>query len=872
MAENAPGLLEGFIVTSVEEPGGDESFTTETRLYSPYSAYVGIGVPDGEYLETDKDQTIRLAVLNADGKRVKGHPIDYVVYRVGWNWWWENPGGDLDAYVSGSSVEKIAGGSLVSSAAGDASFVLRENYPQWGRYLILARDTDSGHTAGRLVTFDWPDYYGRAGRKDPLDLTMLSFSTDKPSYVSGEKATVYIPAAPGGQALVSLENASGVLQREWVATGAQDTPYSFTVTPEMAPNFYVHITLVQPYGAVSNDLPLRLYGVQRVKVENPASHLTPVVQVPDVIHPEEPFIIKVSEKNGRPMTYTLAIVDEGLLDLTAFKTPDPWKNMNKDEALGVNTWDLYDQVIGAWNGRMTPVAAIGGDEDAIRSARKDNRFNPVVLFLPPRTLPSGTDELRLKLPMYVGSVRVMVIAGHDGAYGATDATVPVQNPLMVMTTLPRVLGTGDEVSVPVNVFALEEGVKSATVEMTATGPVKLTGPATQTVHFKDGADQLVRFELQATGGEGVAHISVHAKGAGYKASETLALQLRNPQPETTDVRSFTLGKGEKMSVKGGSGTTLQLTSFPSLDTRALYIGMRDYAYDCTEQLSARGITLLKLLPLLSPADSAEAVALIPGLIDKVYARQQADGGFSYWNGASDSWVSSMAGLFLASATQAGFEVNDGVLAGWRAYQEKLSQAYRMAGSSIFSQADEAFRLYTLAAAGHSSTAGMNRLREAGDIGDPARWLLAAAYALSGKAPQAETLLAAASRSFPPYEPDAITYGSALRDQYMAIDALLLTDHVGEALALASDALPRRTLSTQESAFAAIAYSHLYGKVSSEVRVSVNELTVEDVGQVSLHLDTDSGIVNYLLVFLQRNPFYSLQQSFYILYSFFLLHH
>ena len=115
----------------------------------------------------------------------------------------------------------------------------------------------------------------------------------------------------------------------------------------MAPNFYVHITLVQPYANTANDLPLRLYGVQRIKVENPDSHLTPVIQLPDVIHPEEPFLVKISEKSGKPMTYTLAIVDEGLLDLTAFKTPNPWDQMYKSEALGVKTWDLYDQVVGA---------------------------------------------------------------------------------------------------------------------------------------------------------------------------------------------------------------------------------------------------------------------------------------------------------------------------------------------------------------------------------------------------------------------------------------------------------------------------------------------------------------------------------------------
>lgn len=842
-AEGAPGILNAFIVTSVEEPGGDESFTTETRLYSPFSAYVGIAVPEGEYLETDKDQTIRLAVVQADGKRVRGHKVEYAVYRIGWNWWWDNPGGELDAYVSGNSVEKIAGGTA-NSGDKDISFIVREDYPKWGRYLILARDLSSGHTAGRFVSFDWPEYRGRAGRQDPEALTMISFSTDKKSYLSGEKATVYVPAAKGGQALVSLENASGVISREWVQTSDKDTPYTFTVTPEMAPNFYIHITLLQPYGQADNDLPLRLYGVQRVKVENPASHLEPQIKLPKVLHPEEPFTVTISEKNGKPMTYTLAIVDEGLLDVTAFKTPDPWSAMYKDEALGVSTWDLYDQVIGAWGGKLSPLAAIGGDEDAVMNSRKDNRFNPVVMFLPPKTLSKGSDELKLKLPMYVGSVRLMVVAGHEGAFGSADATVPVQNPLMLVTTLPRVLGTGEEVSVPVNVFAMEDGVRSANVSIKADGPVEIVGPASQNVSFSGTGDKLVRFDIRSTSDEGIAHISVNASGASYKASETIALEVRNAQAEITQVQRFTIGKGEKLSLKGSSGSSLQLTSFPALDARAMYINMRDYPYDCGEQLSARGLTLLKLLPLLEEADAAQAKALIPDIIGKLYSRQMSDGGFAYWSGGrSDSWVSSMAGLFLSEASKAGFEVNAGVLKSWKEYQQKISQVYRIAGNNFFSHADEAFRLYTLAAAGASSSSGMNRLKEAGEIGEQAKWLLSGAYALSGKGTQAAALLDGTAKTFEEYEPDVLTFGSSLRDRFAAIDALALNGRIADALSLAEESTPERYLSTQETAFAALAYGHLLSKVATSVKATVNGAEVSASGSWKGSLEKDSAVQN-----------------------------
>ena len=90
------------------------------------------------------------------------------------------------------------------------------------------------------------------------------------------------------------------------------------------------------------------------------------------------------------MTYTVAVVDEGLLDLTGFKTPDPWNYFYAREALGVKTWDLYDYVLGAFGGTLEKIFAIGGDEALTdKSANKAKRFVPVVRFLGPFTLGAG---------------------------------------------------------------------------------------------------------------------------------------------------------------------------------------------------------------------------------------------------------------------------------------------------------------------------------------------------------------------------------------------------------------------------------------------------------------------------------------------------
>ena len=122
--------------------------------------------------------------------------------------------------------------------------------------------------------------------------------------------------------------------------------------------------------------------------------------MPDVIHPEETFVVNIKEKNGKPMTYTLAIVDEGLLDITSFKTPNPWNTMYAREALRISTWDLYDDIIGAFSGRFSPMFSVGGDETAKVNSKKDNRFNPVVKFFGPFALKSGSNKHKVTLPMY----------------------------------------------------------------------------------------------------------------------------------------------------------------------------------------------------------------------------------------------------------------------------------------------------------------------------------------------------------------------------------------------------------------------------------------------------------------------------------------
>ena len=862
-AENAPGMLTADIVTSVQEPGGDVSFNTMTLPYSPYRAYVGVRVPkegDSYFLETDKDYRIDVAVVDKEGQPVAGENLSYAVFKLKWSWWWESRQESLDSYVNGSSAEPLATGEI-RSAKTPSAIPFRVDYPDWGRYLVIVKDNDSGHLAGEIFYVDWPAYRGRSAKSDPDGLTMLSFSTDKESYEVGEEAKVFIPAAARGQALVSLENSREVISRKWVKTsGDGDVTYSFKVTEEMAPNFYIHISLVQPHERGDNDLPIRLYGVRPIMVSDKDSHLAPEINMPDVLRPEQEFKIKVREKNNKPMTYTLAIVDEGLLDLTGFKTPDPWKAMNEREALGVKTWDLYDYVIGAYSGRFSPMFSIGGDENLILGAKKDNRFNPVVKFMGPFTLMNGSATHKVQLPMYVGSVRVMVVAAHGAVYGNAEKTVPVRSPLMVLPTLPRVIGTGEKVTLPVNVFALEESVKSAEVSVKVEGPLAVSGDRKASLQFQETGDKLVRFALDATG-EGVAKVTVTAEGSGQKAEQTITVEVRNPMPPSTEVTRITIGKGESKHLgyspfksSEDQWATLELASFPSVDFEGIFTFLRDYRYNCSEQIAARGISLVSIRDMLPEAKKHEADRLIPELLQQLYLRQLGDGGFGYWPGASDAdnWVSSMAGQFMTLASQNGFSVSKGVLASWARYQKKNIQNYRNQDNGNLRDLEQAYRLYTLALKGEPENGAMNRLKESGNLSRQASWMLASAYAAAGKKNVAKEMLANLKKDFSENPETYRTFGSPVRDKAIAMEACVLTDMIPEALDLAreiADAMSSGWYTTQEASFVTRAMNLLSGKVNTGILSAVvtqkgNEMQVKSAKSVcNVNLDTETGGVD-----------------------------
>lgn len=840
-AKNAPGMLNASLLCHVYEKGGDFSISQQSIPFSPFKTYIGINFnqKDREPFETDKDNIFDVVAVNPDGTLAGKVDLEYKIYRIGWSWWWEHEDESFSSYLNNQSKQPVASGNIKTNG-GKARISFKINYPDWGRYLVYVVDRNGGHATGGTIFVDWPQWRGRSQKDDPSGLKMLAFSTDKERYEVGEEVTVMIPAAAGGRALVAIENGSTVLKRDWIDVPASgDVKYTFKTEESMTPNVCIHVSMLQPHSQTVNDLPIRMYGIVPIFIENKNSHLQPQITMPNVLRPEQKFTVKVKESQGKPMTYTLAIVDEGILDLTNFKTPDPWNEFYSREALGIRTWDLYDYVIGAFGGKYGSLFSIGGDEDRINGKPQANRFKPVVRFIGPFELKKGAEKSHtINMPSYVGSVRVMVVAGQDGAYGNAEKTVPVKTPLMLLSTLPRVMSIGERISLPVNIFAMEEEVKNVTVKVESLSKnIVVENTSSKTVSFKNPGNTITDFSLRGAS-QGIGKVRVTATSADGKHNykEEIEIDIRNPNPPMVHIENRILQAGEEQqisySLEDGSEVywvKMEVSRIPTVDISRRFDFLYDYNHFCTEQLTSRALPLL-FVPNFKEMDNLETEQTkknINEAISHLYGRQLTDGSFMYWpgDGYTNDWVTSYAGMFLVLAKERGYQVSDLVLNKWKNYQQSASQSWRKDSRSnrySYNQSDllQSFRLYTLALAGSPDMGSMNRLKGITDLSLQAKWRLAAAYALAGKKSAAEELIFNASTDIASYSSSNTSYGSSQRDEAMILETLILMGRNEEAFKQAqkvSRSLSNEQyFSTQSTAYALVAMGRLAEKMSGSL--------------------------------------------------------
>nr|WP_255557629.1 MG2 domain-containing protein [Flavobacterium taihuense] len=816
----APGMLKASFITKVYEEGGDFSTDVIATTYSPYNTYVGIKSPEpNKYgmLETRKVNQFDVVTVDENGMPKSVKNLEVKVYKVEWRWWWDASSDNLSNYNSDDATTSYKTFRINTDANGKGNVRFALTDEEWGRYLVRVSDEVGGHATALTVNIDWPMWSGKTKNTDASTANMLVFSTDKEKYAVGENAQISFPSSEGGRAFISIENGSKVVQTLWAKTQKGETKVTIPITASMAPNVYFNITLLQPHASTKNDLPIRMYGIVPIEVVDKNTILAPKLVMPDVLRPEQSFAIKVSEQSGKEMTYTIAIVDEGLLDLTRFKAPNAWDSFYVREALGVKTWDIYDDVIGAYGGKVNQIFSIGGDQDlGGGKAKKANRFKPVVIYMGPFKLEKGqTKTHQVKLPKYIGSVKTMIVAGDatTSAYGSVEKATPVRSPLMVLASLSRKISPSEKVTIPVTVFTMEKNIKNVTVQIKTNNGLKVIGSAAQKVSFAQPDEKMVYFNLAVGSVTGIGKVQIVATSGKEKSVYDVEIDMTNPNPVTntfTDVilepSSSKTISWKTFGVSGSNKAKLEISSMPTINLNGRLQYLIQYPHGCVEQ------TTSSVFPQLYLNDIADLDANRKDLIQKnvtagitrLRGFQLSNGGITYWQGGTiaDDWGTSYAGHFMIEAEKKGYFLPINFKTKWISYQQKEAKQWRFMPSygNDFAQS---YRLYTLALAGAPDLSSMNRLRETKGISNESKLRLASAYVLAGQKSAGLTLLLNTSiddnSNYNYYY-----YGSGDRNRAMALETLLLLGQKQKAFAMAAKLAKHMSsdqwMSTQTTAY------------------------------------------------------------------------
>ncbi len=825
---NAPGMLKLKLATKVFEQGGDFSQDFMNLKYSPYESYVGVKMSAGTNwltaLNSEKPQVISIAAVDANGNPIT-REVDIELYEMNWNWWYESDESEITRYINRSS-NNLRKTDQANISNGKLTYNLEFPEPDWGKYAVRIVDRVSGHSTMQTFYVRYSGWRNRdSGAGDAA--SMLTIEGDKEQYNVGDEMEITVPSGGEGRIYVSVEKGDQVLDQFWIDAANSTTTFSLEATKEMAPNVYISAVLVQPHGQTSNDFPIRMYGILPLSINDAATKLYPEIVAPTELAPEKEFTVKVSEKDGKAMSYTLAVVDEGLLSLTRFKTPNPWPWFYTKEALAVRTWDMYKYVMDAQTGKMTALLATGGDENLVfKGDEEANRFKPVVKFIGPFELKKGnTAEHKLKLPNYIGAVRVMVVAGQDGAYGKAEKEIKVKQPLMVLSTLPRVLGPSETVRIPVNVITMKDNIKSVKISV-ETNDLLVLKETEKSINFAKAGEQTVFFEAEVAHKLGVAKFKVNVVAGTEKAYEELELMVRPPNPAITKVESKMISANEEwrynysaFGIRGTNKATLQVSRIPELDLERHLSYLIRYPHGCIEQTTSSvfpQLYLSNLLDLESDKKDEIETNVIAGL-NRLRQFQQSSGGFSYWPGDNDgsesAWGTNYAGHFMIEAQKMGYDLPPGLLVQWLKFQKEAAGSwvreprhYGRYGNDF----TQAYRLYTLALANNAEVGAMNRLRSDVNLSNQAAWRLAAAYAMIG---QEEAALELAQRpyKYEQYRDYGYNYGSNVRDLAMALETMTYLKNESRIMGAVNDLsqeLNSGWHSTQTRAYSLLAISKL----------------------------------------------------------------
>lgn len=858
----APSLLNGILTATVSEVGGRAVTASHRVVIHPYSHYAG--VRRATTGEVKINQPLRFDYVAVDDAMTitPDRALKLSLHKVHWNTILRQNAAGRYAYVSEPQMTEVKTYALTSGETAQTATFTPTGY---GEYRVRLEDIESTATAEI-------GFYVSGWRNTPVSMehpTRLDLVLDKPAYRPGQTAKLNIKAPFPGTLLLTVER-ERVLSHRTIVMKENTATVSIPVRYSYKPNVYLSATLTRtiPMDTVSQPnnkslLPARAFGVIPLKIDATRRRLaiemslkansdqqerTPLTdhrgepisdgfQSEAIVRPNSEINIAF-EVHGRrswqKYDVCIAAVDEGILALTDFQTPNPHDFFYQQRGLKTRAFDLYSGILPEI-ADVTDNSSTGGDGAAARRLGRKRlntssirRVKPVSLWSGfVQTDGNGRGTVQFKIPQFNGKLRLMAVAFAGADYGATEAYLTVREPIVLTPTFPRFLAGGDKIRVPVTLFNGTGEVGEFTVKLRGSGDVQLLSASTRNTSetmpentpekpaqtpkmepplyelsvektVEAGTEAQVFFDIRAQDALGEVNFNLSAEGNTETTQMDVKLPLRSVAPPVTKTGHGVISAGEPVDfilpsnlIADSSEFSLTLSPFPNIAFSDSLRYLVRYPHGCLEQTTSKVFPLLyfsdlarSVEPMLAAEDSVDHY--ITAGITKLESMLMSNNEFSYWPGGTyaNPWSSIYASHFLVEARKAGYEVAD------RVYDAMLEGLKTRAKFSPDTEGENdakkvranialaTYASYVLAAAGQPDHGTMHYLKNRGASGlsDYSHFQLAGTFALSGELETALSMLpVSVSLSFngkgnPGWETGG-TFNSPIRAQAIMLDVL-----------------------------------------------------------------------------------------------------
>ncbi len=554
---------------------------------------------------------------------------------------------------------------------------------EWGGYHIEIKNPATGLTSCKNV---WAGWRSRdQGQQDMNRPDRVDLALDKPGYRAGDTARVTVKAPQGGKGFLFVDGADNLLTLP-IDIPAQGKEIPIAINPDWARHdLYVSALVIRPGESRDAKLPKRSVGLIHLPLDRTGRRMKVDIQAPEKTEPNRrvDVAVNLTDASGRPARHamvTLAAVDCGILNLTRFKTPDPFGYFFQPRKYSPELHDIYQKLIEAADGGYARMR-FGGDAATLTRGGDRPSTDVQILAIHQKAVDAddqGKAVFHLDLPDFDGQVRIMAIAHTDNTFGSGDKEMILASPIVVQATMPRFLSCGDQGFIMLELNNLTDIAQNITLETECFGPVSLTGQAGQTIALEPNKRKRVKLPVTAGTTTGRAHITCRIKGirgpgVSPQMTKTWFVETRFPYPHQTRTWQKLLAPGQPFSTSSAALDSLVpdtvtvlagLDSEPPVNLVQHVSELLAYPYGCLEQtvsgffphilLSFDQFAQLGVEAGTREATNEKIRRGIQGLLEK----QKSSGAFGLWSSHSPEspWLTAYAAHMMVEAVDAGYEV------------------------------------------------------------------------------------------------------------------------------------------------------------------------------------------------------------------------